>query len=169
MSQYASRAELAAKNLPAAALEEVDRKTIDEILVSNSGLVDTYLRGRYRLPLTGALPVEGQSPNTYPPEIVAAVLALTAFDVLTYRGSNPDEYDTNFRTKRDFYLGTQGQKGWLDKLSAGAVSIDASLDATPTTYEGGAVVFNGSARGWGDDSNSVGEPIGNFWGAPKPD
>src|SRR5688572_2897625 len=115
MSQYASPAELANKNLPAKALAGVPRKTIEDMLVTNSGLADTYMRGRYKLPLTGSLPVEGVSPNTYPPEIVAAVLALTAYDVMVWRGFNPTDEDSNFKEKRDFYLGTPGQKGWFDK------------------------------------------------------
>jgi phage gp36-like protein len=163
VSQYASAAELLALGLPAEALSDADP---DAYLRQASGLIDSYLTGRYKLPLQGSL----GNPSTFPAPLPAAAIAIAAWEILTTKGFNPDQYDENYRVRRNFYLGDpeRGTKGWLDKLAAGAVSISAALDATPTVYEGAAVVATGSARGWDESSlNSVGEPIGNFWGAPK--
>lgn len=168
MSQYASRAQLAQTGLPASALEEVDGGKQDEFLVLAAGTIDSYMRGRYKLPITGSL---GPT-NTYPPELQDANLAIAAYRLLVFRGFNPDEYDRNFQLRHDFYLGNQerGTKGWLDKLSAGAVSLDLALDASPAVAEGGGFVVDGATRGFSDfDGNGIGEPVGYFWGGCKGD
>lgn len=165
MSQYASRADLVSTGLPARALEELDGGKQDEFLVGASGMIDTYLRGRYRLPITGTL-----EPNTYPSELKDACVAIAGWRIIAFRGSG--EGDELFRERHDFYLGSaeRGTKGWLDKLSAGAVSIDAALDASPSVHEGGGYVVDGSTRGFADfQGNGIGEPIGSFWSCPKPD
>lgn len=151
--------------LPADALTDVDEV---QFLIQASNLIDTYLRGRYRLPMSGEL----GPPNTYPPELEGAALAIAAYDILAFKGFNPDQFDAVYKDRRDFYLGNteRGTKGWLDKLAAGAVNISAIIDASPTIYEGAAVVATGSLRGWdGDALNLIGEPVGYFWNAPKPD
>ncbi|MBA2724281.1 MAG: DUF1320 family protein [Methylibium sp.] len=161
MSQYATQAQFQNLGLRASALEGVPLSIQNQFLDATSGTIDSYLRGRYSLPL---------APAAYPPEIVDACLAITAYRVLVWRGFNPEAAtDVAFKERHDFYLGSPGQKGWLDKVASGAVSLAITADATPTTHEGGSIVANGSARGWGDDLNGVGEPIGNFWGAPKLD
>lgn len=165
--QYATPAELANTNLPAGALEGISDLSITQMLQNNSALIQSYARGRYKLPISGHVPTELDPTNTFPPELVAACLAITAYDVLCFRGFNPDQYDDNFKKRRDFYLGNEerGTRGWLDKLAAGAVSIDATSDATPTVYEGAAVVAHGSRRGWDDSEqqNQFGELESSFW------
>ena len=168
MSKYASRAQLAQTGLPAEALEEVDGGKQDEFLIGTSGTMDSYMRGRYKLPIAGVL----EPANTFPPELVDCCLAITAYRLLVFRGFNPDAVDVNFKLRHDFYLGNQerGTKGWLDKLSAGAVSLDLALDASPTVAEGGGFVVDGSTRGFTDfEGNGIGEPVGSFWSCPKPD
>lgn len=165
--QYATPAELSVMNLPAGALEGISDPSINAMLRANSALIQSYMRGRYRLPVSGALPTLLDPTNTFPPELVQACLAITAYDVLCFRGFNPDQYDANFKMRRDFYLGNEGRgtKGWLDKLAAGSVSIAAAVDASPLTYEGAAVVVGGSDRGWGDDGTitQLGELESSFW------
>jgi phage gp36-like protein len=171
VSQYASRGQLAQTGLPSGALEEVDGGKQDEFLVLSSGTIDSYLRGRYRLPITGELGT-ANTPNTYPPELQDACLAISAYRLLCFRGFNPDDYDSNFKLRHDFYLGdiSRGTKGWLDKLSAGAVSLDLALDASPAVAEGGGFAVDGSRRGFDNFEGNgvgVGEPIGSFWGSCK--
>lgn len=165
--QYATPAELSLMNLPDGALEGVNTDSVNAMLSSNSALIQSYMRGRYKLPVSGLLPTDVAPDNTFPPELVQACLAITAYDVLCFRGFNPDSYDANFKMRRDFYLGNNehGTKGWLDKLTAGAVSISAAVDASPLTYEGAAVVVGSTGRGWDDSSNGtqLGELESSFW------
>jgi phage gp36-like protein len=146
---YAQPSDIANLGLPAAALSLPVTPMIQaEILRSNTSLIESYCRGRYRLPFTAV-----------PPELKAACVAISVYDVLVWRGFNPDEYDSNFKIRRDFYVGNERTKGWLDKLSAGAVSIDAMLDATPGQREGGAQIRGRKLRGWfapdGSDDDAV--------------
>lgn len=160
MSQYATPADLAATGLPAAALDVDSLKQI-EFLQLASATIDTYMRSRYRLPITGEL----DPANTFPHELRDACVSIAAWRLMSYRGVGVDGGEDNFKARHDFYLGAPGMKGWLDKLSAGAVSINAALDASPTSYDGAAVVAQGSRRGW-DDSNpstQLGELESSFW------
>ena len=130
MSQYATTTELANFGLPAAALTGISGTIQDQHLTLASGKVDSYLRGRYTLPLA----------SPYPDEIKAAVCALAAYTLLKRRGFNPDAYDSNFR---DEYLSTLE---WLDKLSEGKVNLDVAADATPTVHEGRPSVYSAGYR-----------------------
>jgi len=146
---YATPADLAALGLPAAALSAPVTPSIQgSILLNNTSLIESYVRGRYKLPFSAV-----------PGELKAACAAISAYDVLVWRGFNPDEYDSNFKIKRDFYVGSDHMKGWLDRLAAGAVSIDAELDATPDQREGAPKIRSRKLRGWycpnGDDDDRV--------------
>ncbi len=147
-SQYAGFPELAA-GLPSAALDGIQDAEKTRFLSQASSLCESYMRGRYALPLQGEL----GPPNTYPSEIVAAVVAIASWDLLVFRGINPDKFDEVYRERRNFYLGDpeRGTKGWLDKLAAGTVSIDAKADATPETREGAPRVSTATGRGWRDE------------------
>jgi len=126
VSQYATAVELANFGLPAAALGGISAAIQNQHLTLASGRVDSYLRGRYSLPLS----------TPYPDEIKAAVCSIAAYTLLKRRGYNPDAYDSNFR---DEYLSTLD---WLDKLSEGKVNLDVAADATPGTQEGRPSVYS---------------------------
>ena len=143
MSQYATTTDLADFGLPTDALAGVSSAVQNKHLQFASGKIDSYLRGRYKLPL-----------STTPDEIKAACLAIAAYTVLKRRGFNPDAYDNNFR---DEYLTTID---WLDKLSDGRVNLDIAADATPATSEGRPSVVS---RGYRYTSGEVEENEVRGW------
>lgn len=155
MAQYAGIADVASVGLPSDALEGIADADKNKFLSQATALVESYMRGRYALPLTGTV----GPPNTYPAEIVGAVVAIGTWDLLIWRGLNPDKFDAVYRERRNFYLGDpeRGTKGWLDKLASGAVSIDAAADATPETREGAPRVSTATGRGWRDEDWNTGE------------
>jgi phage gp36-like protein len=144
MAQYATAADLAVLGLPAAALVNIPAATQDDHLEKASGLIDSYLRAQHTLPL--AVP--------YPDEVVRACVVITAYDLIQFRGYNPDEYDANFRLRYEDTI------RWCEQLAAGTVSLSQTADATGTVNEGrprvitaGANVLNGTGtpntlRGW---------------------
>lgn len=126
MSQYATTTELQNFGIPVAALTGITAAIQNSHLTLASGFIDSYLRGRYSLPL--AVP--------YPDEIKRATCNIAAYTLLKRRGFNPDAYDSNFR---DEYLSTLE---WLDKLSEGKVNLDIAADATPTVQEGRPSIYS---------------------------
>jgi hypothetical protein len=171
MTQFASAAELAATGIRADALVGID---VDEFLIKATGIIASYIRDRYVLPIqVGGVPAVLEPENTHPVELTAAAIAIAVYNILGFRGFNPDQFDAVYKEQRDFYLGAPGMKGWLDKLSAGAVSIQADLlgASTGTAVAGaGTAVLGDLSRGWDSDAlNQVGEPVGHFWNYGKPD
>lgn len=153
MAQYATATDLANLGLPAAALEGISPAIQDEHLRKASGRVDSYLRGRYSLPLAAP----------YPDEIIEATVILAAYSLLVFRGFNPDEYDSNFvRRYQDMVGNTSvgGSRGWLDRVASGRANLATSADATSGTQEG-APTFDtaeGSTadeRGWATDAHNA--------------
>jgi phage gp36-like protein len=130
MSQYATATELQNFGIPAAALSGISPTIQNQHLTLASGKIDSYLRGRYSLPLV----------SPFPDEIIAATCALAAYTLLKRRGFNPDAYDSNFR---DEYLSTLE---WLVMLSEGKVNLCVDADATPTTQEGRPSVYSAGYR-----------------------
>jgi len=164
VSQYASAAALAATGVRAEALTGVD---VDTFLTDASATIDSFLRTRgYALPLTGVL----TPANTYPVPLPQAAIAIATYNLLVFRGFNPDQYDANYEKQRDFWLGTPGMKGWLDKLAEGKVSIDAPVATVTDTLPGeGTAVLGALSRGWDAEGlNQIGEPMGHFWNHGKP-
>ena len=144
MAQYATSTDLATLGLPAAALVNIPAGTQNEFLTKASGLIDSYLRAQHKLPLAAP----------YPDEIIRVCVVLSAYDLIQYRGYNPDEYDANFRLRYEDAV------RWLEQLAAGTVSLSELADATGSIHEGrprvqtgGANVVQGpgkpgKARGW---------------------
>ena len=144
MAQYATAADLAVLGLPAAALVNIPVATQDDHLEKASGLIDSYLRAQHTLPLA----------QPYPDEVVRACIVITAYDLIQFRGYNPDEYDANFRLRYEDTI------RWCEQLASGTVALSQTADATGTVNEGrprvataGANVLNGTGtpntlRGW---------------------
>lgn len=127
MSQYATQSELTSLQIPAAALAGVTASGInpDDHLVQASGKVDTYLRGRYSLPLTAP----------YPNEIKMVTLQLAAYTIICARGFDAnDPADVTFRMQYDDAI------MWLREIAAGKVNLALAADATPTVHDGRPVV-----------------------------
>lgn len=128
---YATQADLEALDLPAAALEGVTSADIDQHLEAASSRVDTYLRGRYALPLG----------TPYPPEVISCTTALAAYSLLSRRGFDPQRgTDVNVRRRHEDAV------AWLERLSAGAINIALGADATPSANDGGPIVSSRGGR-----------------------
>jgi phage gp36-like protein len=144
MSQYATLNDLQDMGLPPGALEGVPDP--DRFLAQASAHVDSYLRGRYALPLSAP----------FPAELVDAVLAIAAYRIMFFRGFDSESQDMLIVDRFQYYTGKQGQKGWLDKLSTGQVNLALAADSTPTVSDGGPIVSSAptsyctsrSGRGW---------------------
>jgi phage gp36-like protein len=128
VSQYATEAQFEVLGLPAPALDGFIG-SVDDHLTAASGVVDSYLRGRYRLPLTGP---------DYPQEIVTATCILAAWTILNVRGFDPTAAsDVNVRTRYEDIMGRPMQKGWLQQLAAGLVNLPLDADASSGHHDGG--------------------------------
>lgn len=144
MSQYPTLEDLQDTGLPPGALEGLPDP--EKFLVNASAHVDSYLRGRYALPLVAP----------YPSELVRAALAIACYDIMFFRGFDSESQDMLIVDRFQYYTGKPGQKGWLDKVSTGLVNLSVSSDATPGVSEGAPIVSS---------SNSV--SLGSFC-ASKP-
>lgn len=132
--QYALAADFAKHGLPAAALDGFTGD-VDQILTKSSAKVNSYLRGRYKLPLTAPVP----------DEIIEATCWLAAYSVMTVRGYDPNnDCDLTIESRYRDLIGRPMQPGWLQEVARGRVNLDVSADATPATSEGGPIVI---ARG----------------------
>jgi phage gp36-like protein len=127
MSQYATTTDLGDYGLPPDALAGMTAAVQNKILTKASGTIDSYLRGRYSLPLAG---------GPYPDEIIEACVSIAAFKVLKRRGHNPSAFDQTFT---DDY---QTTLDWLSKLAKGEVNLDSGADATPTVNEARPRVYS---------------------------
>lgn len=137
MAQYASATDLAAVGLPAAALLGISVAQQTQFLSEAGDLIDSFLRAQYQLPIAGGL----GPPNTFPGELTRCNITIACYELLVFRGFNPDEYDTNWRQKWEDCM------AWLKMLASGEVSISPLDDATPTVNEGApAVRSNGNPR-----------------------
>jgi phage gp36-like protein len=95
-----------------------------------AGRINTYLRGRYSLPLVAP----------YPPEIIEAECAIAAYLFLSRRGFDPEAgANQNVVTRYEDAM------RWLRDLAAGVLNLSLASDATPAVADGGPIVRS-SAR-----------------------
>lgn len=134
MVWYATADEFRTLGLPARAVQNIANATLLEFIEKASGKIDSYLRGRYDLPL--------QVP--YPDEIVQAAIHIARLRLLRWRGFNPDDYDAGYA---DDYAETIL---WLRDVSAGRVHLDVHADQTAAN-EGRPRVITSDLQGWHDE------------------
>ena len=160
MSQYAGLIELKALGLPPSAFAPPQNTTREEFeaaivqqLIAVSTKVDSYLRGKYAVPLTGELAVAATgstpaSPNTYPAEFVKAVTDIGALELLTFRGFNPDQFDDVFVRRSD------AAYKWLQDIAKGVAVVDLpppepdDEGEVPGAASGKAGIATRPKRGW---------------------
>jgi phage gp36-like protein len=105
LSSYATLTDLVTYGLPATALANVPTATQTANINDASDVVDTYLRGRYSLPLIA-----------WGTEITQAVCKIAAYQILSVRGYNPaSQADVNIR---DRYLDTISWLGQVQRQAA---------------------------------------------------
>ncbi len=139
---YATPADLTTSGLPATALGSLTPAQQQAALDNASALVDSYLRGRYALPLVA-----------WGVEVTQATCALAAYYALSIRGFNPASgADTLIATRHEQAL------QWLERVQKRAAHPDVTPAAgnSPTydqplvlsssvTTQGGRVA---ATRGW---------------------
>lgn len=159
MSQYASAIDFSKYGLPPAALDGY-LGDVDADLAAASAQVDSYLRGRYKVPLPGP---------TFPLEIVIAVCVIAAYQIVNQRGFDPhDGADSNLRTRWEDLFGRPGQRGWLQQLASGMVNLDIAADATSGVHDGAPIVSSRAGRRTGGagccEPDDCRGGRYNFWG-----
>ena len=112
---YSTEAEFNALGLPAIALDGVTDTT--EWRTAAAGKIDSYLRGRYRLPLVAP----------YPPEIVEVEAALAGYSFISIRGFDPTE-----GANANVLLRYKDAMNWLRLLSEGKVNLAWAPRKPPT-------------------------------------
>lgn len=140
---YATLADLTNYGLPASALGAVTTLQQQDALDSAAGTVDSYLRGRYQLPLLSPIPVE----------ITEATCRVAAWRIMSIRGFNP--LAPGDVVVRDAYMDTVA---WLNKVQRQAahpnvVTADTSGNHNQPTVISSSVAYlnNGGTlpnRGW---------------------
>jgi phage gp36-like protein len=155
VAQYALSTDFTKYGLPAAALDGYTGD-INDLLIEGSAKVDTYLRGRYKVPLA----------SPYPKEVIKAVCVLAAWDLLTIRGFDMNsEADSAVRSRYDDLCGRPMQPGWLERISQGRINLDIAADTTPSKGEGAPIVTSSASVQCSKHNNSwhSSEDCFRFW------
>lgn len=122
---YATEAEFNELGLPLVALDGFTGD-VEQHLEIAAGKIDSYLRGRYKLPVSGDVP-----------ELKDVNCILAAYSVVSIRGFDPEaEQNKNIRLRYEDSL------EWLERLADGKVNLDTAVDATPGKEDGGPIVKN---------------------------
>jgi phage gp36-like protein len=133
---YSTEADFLVLGLPAVALDGVTDTS--DWRSAAAGQIDSYLRGRYRLPLVAP----------YPAEIVEVECKLAAYGFISNRGFDPEA-----GANQNIVLRYKDARDWLKALSEGKVNLDVAADQTSARAEGGPIVASrsrGRAGGCGD-------------------
>ena len=128
---YASADNLKLTGMPAVALAKVDAAALPEALEQASELIDSYIRGRYTLPL-----------SNWGGDLRRACIVVAVYDLLSLRGYTPAGEDDNVRLR---YLDVLK---WLEGVRDEKIHTAQIVDATPDESEESATVVCDALRGW---------------------
>lgn len=134
MTPYATEAHFALVGLPAPSTQGVSSESITEALAQASSKINSYIGGRYTLPL-----------SAFGPDLRRCAIVIAAYDLMTFRGYKPQTETDNFRLR---YL---DEIKWLEGVRDGEINPEGVKDSTPadTTDDGDAsVVCSDAPRGW---------------------
>ena len=116
---YCDREQLARYGLPPKALSRFTTEEQDRGLEAASGVVDSYLRARYTLPI-----------QRWGLELTRCVAAIAAYDLMTSRG-----YDPNLAADEQLRLRYEDSLAWLRMVRKNEVDpgiVDSKDPATPS-------------------------------------
>jgi phage gp36-like protein len=139
---YSTEADFNALGLPALALDGVTDTS--QWRDAAQGQINSYLRGRYRLPLVAP----------YPAEVIDVECKLAAYSFISIRGFDPEA-----GANQNVVLRYKDARDWLKALSEGKVSLDVDADQTPARAEGGPIVASRTRGRTGGSGGDCG-----FWG-----
>ncbi len=149
---YATRDDLDTCGLPAGALASVDDDVKDQALEDRSAYADSYLGDKVTLPLTAP----------YDRTLVRYVCYMAAWDLICFRGFNPDNpADTVMRQRYE------DADKWLVRVANGQARINVIQAAPPSLQPD---VSSNCQRGYGDmtGNGNTDDPIvggsGGGWG-----
>lgn len=125
MSAYCAVADLLAGGLRQAYIDELS--DVDALIERASSRIDSYLRGRYDLPLSAP----------YPAEVVDICVQMTVYYALHSLGWDP-QTGPDAAVMHAF----EDAKSRLRDFAAGKCSLDITADATATAHEGGPKVYS---------------------------
>lgn len=115
---YCAEADLVTGGLRQAAVDELPDPAA--LIVRASGLIDTYLRGRYHLPF-----------SVVPDEIKNCCVQISLWYAIQSLGFDPEsKLDASIRMGHDDAI------KWLDRVSSGKANLAVTADATPTVNDG---------------------------------
>lgn len=134
---YSTEAEFNVLGLPAVALDGATDTS--DYRDAAQGQIDSYLRGRYRLPLV----------VPYPPEIIEVECKLAAYSFISNRGFDPEA-----GANQNIVLRYKDARDWLKALSEGKVNLDVAADQTAARAEGGPILASRTQATWGACSRS---------------
>lgn len=121
------------------------------LIAAVSGVADSYLRKRHKLPLN----------SPYPPELVNAVVQIVVYRAYLKRGVEATSTDV----PKQIIASKDEAMKWLLDVSTGTVELDTNADASPDVEEGGPLFgSSGQPFSWYDQVQAS-QGYGN-WG-PK--
>jgi phage gp36-like protein len=129
---FANLDQLEGLGIPAAAMSTMIGAKRVEALAATTEMASGILAARYDLPIV-----------LWGTDLSQATCKITAYDLLSVRGFNPDGDDDNVRKRYDDAM------DWLRAVAAGSISPVGLVDSTPEeSDEGGAEVLTYASRGW---------------------
>lgn len=143
---YATTTELARYGLSEEQLEDVDPADQDGALEAASRLMDTYLAGRFSVPIA--------SPGA---DLAECCAVIAGYNLISVEGFNPEGGDANIRNR---YL---DKIRWLEQIAAGTITPTGEGTASGSaTRPVGFFVISSSQRGF--SSRGTGGGGGGFVG-----
>jgi phage gp36-like protein len=118
MSAYCVEADLVNGGLRQAAVDLLPDP--DALIVRASGLIDSFLRGRYHLPFA-----------VTPAELKDCCVQITLWYALQSLGWDPES-----KTDMSIRMGHDDAMKWLDRVSNGKAHLSVSADSTPEVSDG---------------------------------
>jgi len=118
------------------ALHTANPTMIPRLIESVSGVIDTWLRKRYKLPLK----------TPYPPELVTHTVTLVTYKLYQKRGMDyGDPFAVSLKEDQD------ASWAWCKNISTGDQELAGDQDASPGLDEAGPLISStGSPYAWLD-------------------
>lgn len=118
-------------------LSDVSSSQRSDAIDSASSRVLSYLRKRYKLPL-----------SSWSDDVKWATAQLAAYDLVKLRGFNP-------ANGRDIVFRENAQEAvmWLRDVAKGLVEPEDIADSSSVVEEAAPLVSSETSRGWGEDSD----------------
>lgn len=130
---YANLEDMVSHAVPNEGFGTIPTWVKSENLLSSTSKVNSYIKGRYTLPL-----------SKWGDDLREATAILATYGTLSGRGLFRDaEQQKNLQLQRDQTI------KWLEDIRDGKATPDEIVDSTPAVNNGSSVLFTRPKRGWG--------------------